>query len=220
MSLTTTLLALAATTVVGVGIAAAQTRFPIIQPADMNAEQKKLFDTLVAGPRAQNYGGEAAKRVLGGGPFNAWMRSPEFGMRIQAVGEHIRFKSAIPKHLNELAILITAREWTAQYEWFAHYPLALKGGLDPKVADAIAAGKRPDSMKDDEAALYDLATALYRDRKVSDPIYKAALEKFGESGIMDIIGIIGYYDLVSMTLITMQAEAPNDSVKPLPVLTK
>jgi 4-carboxymuconolactone decarboxylase len=76
------------------------------------------------------------------------------------------------------------------------------------------------NMKDDEAALYDLATALYRDKKVSDPIYKAALAKFDERGIMDIIGIIGYYDLVSMTLITMQAEAPNDSVPPLPALSK
>ena len=88
------------------------------------------------------------------------------------------------------------------------------------MAEAIAAGKRPDSMKDDEAALYDLATALYRDKKVSDAVYKAALDKFGERGIMDIIGIIGYYDLVSMTLITMQAGPPNDSVKPLPVLAK
>ena len=75
-------------------------------------------------------------------------------------------------------------------------------------------------MKDDEAALYDLATALYRDRKVSDPVYKAAPEKFGERGIVDIIGIIGYYDLVSMTLITMRAKPPNDSVKPLPALAK
>ena len=99
-------------------------------------------------------------------------------------------------------------------------PFTLKGGLDAKVADAIAAGRRPDSMKDDEAALYDLAMALYRDRKVPDGVYKAALEKFGERGIMDIIGIIGYYDLVSMTLITMQAGAPNDSVPPLPALPK
>ena len=116
--------------------------------------------------------------------------------------------------------MITARHWTAQHEWSAHYPLALKAGLDPKVAAEIAAGKRPDNMKDDEAALYDLATALYRDRKVSDVVYKAALEKFGERGIMDIIGIIGYYDLVSMTLITMQAGPPNDRVPPLPVLAK
>ena len=116
--------------------------------------------------------------------------------------------------------MITARHWTAQHEWSAYYPLALKAGLDPKVAAEIAAGKRPDNMKDDEAALYDLATALYRDKKVSDAVYKAALEKFDERGIMDIIGIIGYHGLVSMTLITMQAEAPNDSVPPLSVSSK
>jgi len=79
----------------GITMANAQTRFPVIQPEQMNAEQKKLFETIISGPRAQNYGGEAAKRVLSGGPFNAWMRSPEFGMRIQALGEHIRFKSSI-----------------------------------------------------------------------------------------------------------------------------
>ena len=101
-----------------------------------------------------------------------------------------------------------------------HYPLAVKGGVDPKILSDIAAGKRPEGMKDDEAALYDLAMALYRDRKVSDPVYKAARDAFGEHGVMDIIGILGYYDVVSMTLITMQAEAPNDSVPPLPVLAK
>src|SRR5665213_1671207 len=105
-----------------------------------------------------------------------------------------------------------SRHWTAQYEWFAHYPLAIKGGLDPKVIGDIALGKRPEGMKDDEAALYDLAMALYRDKKVPDPVYKAALDKFGERGIMDIIGIMGYYGITSMTLITMQAGAPNGSV--------
>ena len=119
-----------------------------------------------------------------------------------------------------MAILITAREWTAQYEWFAHYPLALKGGLDVKVATAIANGKRPDGMKPDETALYDLATELYRNKKVSNATYKAAFDAFGERGIMDVIGIIGYYDLVSMTLITMEAAPPNDSVPALPVLVK
>jgi len=217
MSLTTTLLALAATTVVGVGIAAAQTRFPIIQPADMNAEQKKLFDTLVAGPRAQNYGGEAAKRVLSGGPFNAWMRSPEFGMRIQAVGEHIRFKSAIPKHLNELAILITAREWTSQYEWYAHHALAMKAGLDPKIAEAVAAGKRPEAMKEDETAIYDFCIQLHRNRKVDDAAFNRVKALFGEQGVVDLVGVSGYYVAVSMTLNVAQVPVPDGSVplKPL-----
>jgi len=212
MSLTTTLLALAATTVVGVGIAAAQTRFPVIQPGDMNAEQKKLFDTLVAGPRAQNYGGEAAKRVLGGGPFNAWMRSPEFGMRIQAVGEHIRFKSAIPKHLNELAILITAREWTSQYEWYAHHALAMKAGLDPKIAEAVAAGKRPEVMKEDEAAIYDFCIQLHRNRKVDEAAFNRVKALFGEQGVVDLVGVSGYYVAVSMTLNVAQVPVPDGSV--------
>ena len=184
-------------------------RFKPLAQEEMTDAQRKVYQDIAGGPR----GGFR-------GPFNALLRSPELAERAQKLGEHIRFGTSLPPRLSELAILITAREWTAQYEWFAHYPLALKGGLDPKVAESIATGKRPDGMKDDEAALYDLATALYRDRKVPDPVYKAALEKFGERGIMDIIGIIGYYDLVSMTLITMQAEAPNDSVPPLPVLAK
>src|SRR5258708_12693835 len=104
----------------GITLARAEERFAIIQPEQMNAEQKKLYETLIAGPRAQNYGGEAATRVLKGGPFNAWMRSPEFGMRIQAVGEHIRFKSSIPKQLNELPILITPRAWTPHNNSYSH----------------------------------------------------------------------------------------------------
>jgi alkylhydroperoxidase family enzyme len=128
---------------VSVGAAAAQDRFAILQPDAMNAEQKKLLETIVSGPRAANYGGDAVNRVLKGGPFNAWMRSPELGMRLQAVGEQIRFKSSIPKHLNEFAILITAREWTSQYEWYAHHSLAMKAGLNPQVAADLAARQAP-----------------------------------------------------------------------------
>jgi 4-carboxymuconolactone decarboxylase len=200
---------------VSVGSAAAEDRFPILQPDTMNAEQKKLFETLIAGPRAQNYGGEAAQRVLKGGPFNAWMRSPEFGMRIQAVGEHIRFKSSIPKHLNELAILITAREWTSQYEWYAHHALAMKAGLDPKIAEAVAEGKRPASMKDDEAAVYDFCTQLHRARKVDDENFKRVKALFGEQGVVDLIGVTGYYVAVSMTLNVAQVPVPDG--KPLPL---
>ena len=187
------------------------TRFAPLKAEQLTPPQKAWADEIAVPPRNAKFGNP---------PYRAYIRNPELAPKLSALSEYLRWNTKLPARLSEMAILITAREWTAQYEWFAHYPLALKGGLDPKVADAIAAGKRPDAMKDDEAALYDLATALYRDRKVSYPVYKAALEKFGERGIMDIIGIIGYYDLVSMTLITMQAEAPNDSVRPLPVLSK
>ena len=187
------------------------TRFAPLKAEELTPPQKAWADAIAVPPRNAKFGNP---------PYRAYIRSPELASRLSALSDYLRWNTSRPPRLSELAILITAREWTAQYEWFAHYPLALKGGLDPQVADAVAAGKRPDGMKDDEAALYDLATALYRDRKVSDAVYKAALEKFGEGGIMDIIGIIGYYDLVSMTLITMQAVPPNDSVKPLPTLAK
>jgi 4-carboxymuconolactone decarboxylase len=187
------------------------TRFAPLKAEELTPPQKAWADDIAVPPRNAKFGNP---------PYRAYIRSPDLARRLSALSDYLRWNTSLSPRLSELAILITAREWTAQYEWFAHYPLALKGGLDPKVADAIAAGKRPDTMKDDEAALYDLATALYRDRKVSDAVYKAALEKFGERGIMDIIGIIGYYDLVSMTLITMQAVPPNDSVKPLPEFGK
>jgi len=195
------------------GAAQAQdaTRFAPLKAEELTPAQKTYADMIATPPRNARFVNP---------PYRAYIRSPELAPRLSALSEYLRWNSSLPARLSELAILITARQWTAQYEWFAHYPLALKGGLDPKVANDIAAGKRPDTMKDDEAALYDLAMALYRDKKVSDPVYKAALEKFGERGIMDIIGVIGYYDLVSMTLITMQAEPPNDSVPPLPVLAK
>jgi 4-carboxymuconolactone decarboxylase len=198
-----------------VAAAAAQTRFPVIQPGDMNAEQKKLFETIVSGPRAQNYEGDAVNRVLNRGPFNAWMRSPEFGMRLQAVGEHIRFKSSIPKHLNELAILITAREWTSQYEWYAHHSLAMKAGLAPEIADAVAEGKRPANMKEDEAAVYDFCTQLHRAKKVDDATFKRVKDLFGEQGVIDLVGVSGYYVAVSMTLNVAQVPVPDG--KPLPL---
>jgi 4-carboxymuconolactone decarboxylase len=187
------------------------TRFAPLQTESLNPAQKAWADAITAPPRNAKFMNP---------PYRAYIRSPDMAPRLSALSDYLRWNTSLPARLSELAILITAREWTAQYEWFAHYPLALKAGLDPKVAGDIAAGKRPENMKEDEAALYDFATALYRDKKVSDPIYKAAVEKFGERGVMDIIGIIGYYDLVSMTLITMQARPPNDSVPPLPVLSK
>ena len=195
----------------GVSRAEDVTRFAPLKADELSPSQKAWAEMIAPPPR---------NAKITNPPYRAYIRNPDLAPRLTAMSEYLRWKTSLPPRLSELAILITAREWTAQYEWFAHYPLAIKAGLDPKIAADIAAGKRPDNMKDDETALYDLATALYHDKKVPDSIYKAALEKFGERGIMDIIGIIGYYDITSMTLITMQAGAPNDSVKPLPVLNK
>jgi 4-carboxymuconolactone decarboxylase len=186
-------------------------RFAPLKADELDPAQKAWVDAIAVPPRNAKFANP---------PYRAYIRSPDLAPRLSALSDYLRWNTSLPPRLSELAILITARQWTAQYEWFAHYPLALKGGLDPKIAGDIAAGKRPENMRDDEAALYDLATALHRDKKVTDAVYKAALDKFGERGIMDIIGIIGYYDLVSMTLITMQAAPPNDSVPPLQALSK
>ena len=204
-----------ATTLLGIASACAEDRFAILNPEQMNAEQKKLFETIVAGPRSQNYGADAVQRVMRGGPFNAWLRSPELGLRLQAVGEQVRFKSSIPRHLNELAILITAREWTSQYEWHAHHSLAMKAGLDPKIAESVAIGKRPADMKEDEAAVYDFCIQLHRAKKVDDASFKRVKALFGEQGVIDLIGVSGYYTAVSMTLNV--AEVPVPDGKPLPL---
>jgi len=213
MKLTTTSIALVLLALASA--AQAEERFAILQPDQMNAEQKKLYETIVAGPRAQTYGGEAAQRVLSGGPFNAWLRSPELGMRMQAVGAQVRFKSSIPNKLNELAILITAREWTSQYEWYAHHTLAMKAGLDPAIAEDVANGKRPANMKEDEAAVYDFCIQLHRTKKVDDANFKRVKALFGEQGVIDLVGVSGYYSLVSMTLNV--AEVPVPDGKPLPL---
>ena len=193
--------------------AAAQvpSRFKAPATEQLTTEQKAWADSISGPPRNADF----AKP-----PYRAYLQSPELAKRLSALSDYLRWNSSLKPRLSEMAILIAARHWTAQYEWFAHYPLALKAGLDPSIAGAISAGKRPDPMQADEAALYDLATELYRDKHVTDATYKAAFAQHGERGIMDIIGIIGYYDLVSMTLITMEAKPPNDSVPLLPPLGK
>jgi 4-carboxymuconolactone decarboxylase len=185
-------------------------RFAPLKPEQLTPAQKAWADELAAPPR---------NGKISNPPYRAYIRSPELAPRLTALADYVRWHSSLPPRLSELAILITAREWTAQYEWYAHYPHAIEGGLDPTAAAAIAAGKRPENMKDDETALYDLVTALYRDKKVSDAVYKAALDRFGERGIMDIIGIVGFYGITSMTLVTMRAGAP-DGKTPLPALEK
>jgi 4-carboxymuconolactone decarboxylase len=155
----------------------------------MSPAQRSVADAILTGPR---------KSI--GGPFNAWLRSPELADRLQKVGEYVRFNSSLDKRVNEMAIIMTAQAWGSQYEWYAHAPLAIKAGLDPAIVAAIGAGRKPDTMKDDEAIVWEFSTQLRRDHGVDDVIYAKALEKFGEQGIMDLVAVNGYYDVVSMTL--------------------
>lgn len=182
------------------------TRFKPLSPSEMTEAQRKAYEAIVSGPR----GGAR-------GPFNALLRSPDLADRVQRVGEYVRFNSSLPKHLNELAILVVARYWTAQYEWYAHRELALKAGLDARIADELGQGKRPSNMKEDEAAVYDFCKELHEDKSVSDPTYARALEAFGERGVIDLIGASGYYTMVSMILNVDRHPLP-EGVAPLPAL--
>jgi 4-carboxymuconolactone decarboxylase len=155
----------------------------------MSSAQRAVADAIMSGPR----GGLR-------GPFNAWLRSPVLADRLQKVGEYVRFNTSLDKRVNEMAILMTAQAWGSQYEWYAHAPLAIKAGLDPDIVAAIGAGRKPEKMNDDEAVVWEFTTQLRRDHGVDDAIYARALEKFGEQGIMDLIAVNGYYDVVSMTL--------------------
>jgi 4-carboxymuconolactone decarboxylase len=184
--------------------AAQDERFPPLRSDQLTPEQKAWADSIAQPPRNANFANA---------PYRAYIRNPDLAPKLQALSDYVRWNSSLPARLSEFAILITASQWTQQYEFSAHYPLALNAGLDPKVADALAAGKRPDGMKDDEAALYDFAIALYRDKNVSDAIYSRAMTALGEHGVMDAIAVMGYYDLVSKTLTTIRAE-PRDTGAP------
>lgn len=181
----------------GSALALTGERMPEIPLDKMSAAQRAIADAIMSGPRQRM-----------SGPFNAWLRSPELADRLQRVGEYVRFNTSLDKRVNEMAILMTAQAWGSQYEWYAHAPLALKAGLDPAIIAAIGAGRKPDNMKDDEAIVWEFTTQLRRDHGVDDAIYAKALEKFGERGIIDLIGVNGYYDVVSMTLNVAHVKPP------------
>jgi len=178
-------------------------RMPEMTLEQMTPAQRTIAEAITSGPRGRM-----------SGPFNAWLRSPVLADRLQKVGEYVRFNTSLDKRINEMAILMTAQAWGAQYEWYAHAPLALKAGLAPEVVKAIGAGQKPANMKDDEAIVWEFTTQLRRDHSVNDAIYSKALEKFGEQGIIDLIAVNGYYDVVSMTLNVAHVKAPADTEMP------
>jgi len=182
-------------------------RFKPLTYDEMTPAQKAMVEHLIAGPR----GGV-------NGPFNVLLRSPEIGDLGQEFGGAARFKSSLPQRLYELAILVTARHWTAQYEWQAHHRSALQAGLSASICDAIAAGRRPTGMQKDEEALYTFVSELLSTKQVSDATFNAAKSVFGERGIVDIIAVTGWYNIVSMMLNVDQypvADGTQPELKPL-----
>jgi 4-carboxymuconolactone decarboxylase len=169
----------------------------------MTPAQRTVADTIMSGPRKGM-----------SGPFNAWLRSPELADRLQKVGEYVRFNTSLDKRLNEMAIIMTAQYWGSQYEWYAHAPLAIKAGLDPEIVAALGAGRKPEKMKDDEAIVWEFTTQLRQNHEVDDALYGKAVEKFGENGVMDLVAVNGYYDVVSMTLNVAHVAPPAGEALP------
>lgn len=187
----------------------AQRRLEELTSETMTAEQRRVADAIQSGPRG------AGLR----GPFNALLRSPELADAVQKVGEYVRFKSSIPPRLNELAIIIAGRRWTAQYEFYAHRQLALRAGLKAEIADAIAEGRRPTGMDADETIVYDFATELLNTGQVSDATYHRTLARFSERGVIDLVGAVGYYSMVSLVLNVAQVPLPEGENLPLKPLS-
>src|SRR5262249_44795940 len=148
------------------------------------------------------------------GPFVPLLRSPEVMLRAKAMGDYLRFKSTLGPRLNEMVILITAREWTQQYEWNAHHPIALKAGLRPEIAAAIAEGYRPAAMAEDEEIAYDVATEILRLKRVSDPTYRRAGAEFGEQGVIDLLGVVGYYNFLAIVMNATRTGLPEGAAEP------
>jgi len=180
-------------------------RLPSLPPDQWTDAQREAAAAIINGPRGALYG-----------PFVPLLRSPELMGHAQRLGEYLRYRSAIGTRLTELAILVTARAWNQQVEWAIHAPIAQQAGIAPAVIEAIAQRRQPQGMPADEAAVHDFCIELQRDKRVSDRVYGAALALFGEQGVVDLMGVNGYYTFLAMLMNAAQTTAPASSAPPLP----
>jgi 4-carboxymuconolactone decarboxylase len=162
---------------------------------------------------------EAERGVPVFGPFTPLLRSPEMMQCASRMGLYLRYNSVLPLRISEFTILIVAREWSQQVEWHIHHPIALKAGVAPETAQALAEGRRPATMSPDETLAYDFSMELQRFKAVSDPTYAAVVARFGEQGAIDLTGINGYYALLAMTMNVARTALPEGAPRPLAPLT-
>lgn len=185
-------------------------RMPPIPRDRMSDVQRAAADELIAGPR---------KGVKG--PFIALLRSPELMARLQRVGEFLRFQSSLPVRVSEFATLIVSRRWTQQFEWFTHVPLALEAGTTRETIDSLRDGRRPAAMSAQEALVYDFVTELTTNNGVCDSSYRDCVDSLGEQGVLELIGLVGYFTLISMVLnVAHTPEEPVQGVASLPALPR
>lgn len=180
-------------------------RLALIPEEKMNADQRELRDMIRSGPRGI---------FKNSGPFAVWMHAPMFGKFAQGLGGHCRYKTALSPRLSEFAILVTARMWRAQYEWYAHAPMAEKAGVKPQTIKDLRAGRLPKTAPKDERAIYDFIKELYSTKRVSDRAYARVHAFLGDAATVELVGILGYYVMISMTLNTFRMLPPPDSEMP------
>ncbi|WP_027580277.1 carboxymuconolactone decarboxylase family protein [Bradyrhizobium sp. Ai1a-2] len=179
-------------------------RLKLLSPGEMNEAQKQTYDEAIVG-----------KRGSAPAPMMAWLNSPEMARHATRLGEMLRFNTSFPPKLSEIAILVTARHFTAHYEWWAHKRLALKGGLDPEIIDDIRDRRTPEFDDPKASMIYDVAKSLHEGHGLSQALYDAAVEVLSVRGVVEIIGLCGYYTMVSMTLNTFEFGLPDGEVSEL-----
>ena len=191
-------------------------RLPYILRVKFNNAQQKLFDKITSGKRGEGRSPDTFLTPEGGmkGPFNAWFFSPVFGEAVQRLGEVVRFENPIPPSLRELAILVVAAKWQAQYEWWLHEKIARKEGLNQKVITSLKAGTLPEFSHPDEAVVYHFAKELIDQQQVSDQCYAKVVKLLGEAGVVELTILLGYYTLVSMSLNVFKVAIPDGEIPP------
>lgn len=177
--------------------------------ADLSEEQQELFGQIAEGRKGVEDGHI-------GGPFDAWILNPATGRRLNQLGGALRFKPTIARRYVELAILYTGQLWQAQFEWFAHEPMARDAGLPEKVIQALKVGGQPEFTDEGDEAAWNFCRVLHTDRKVDDTTYARTVEVFGEPGVEDLVTACGLYTLVSMTLNTFEVDLPAGATPPFP----
>ncbi|KXU82773.1 4-carboxymuconolactone decarboxylase [Paraburkholderia monticola] len=180
-------------------------RLPHFEMSTATPEQKAVLDEILSGPRGNL-----------NGPFLGWIHSPELAQHAQRLGAFCRYQTGLSLRLSELAILVTAARWQAQAEWYIHYPIALEAGVSEADAETIRQGRRPDFAEADDALIYDFASELYETKRVSDAIYTRAVERFGHQVVINLVGLLGYYALVAMTLNVFDMRALGQQSLPFP----
>lgn len=195
------------------------TRLPMVTPEQMDDKQTMIFDAVTKGPRMKSTGKDAGIDLSGSGgglpgPFNAWMYSPKIGNLAQELGGALRFLNSLPTNLLEIAIITVGKEWSAQFEFWAHARLARQAGVSDEVIEAIRVGRRPDFEKADEAQVYDFARELLDNKRVSEATYVATRDVVGEQGLVDLVTLMGYYTIISMTLNTFAVPLPDGQKAP------